>query len=89
MVSVLKSGCGNQKKTGQPDPQTLEAAKRVIRYLKSTKALKLMYGGGEKRGFEAYSDADGTTQDHRHAICWNALPSSGGLVVPTPRTYLV
>ena len=57
-----------------------EAAKRVIRYLKSTKTLKLTYGGGEKRGFEAYSDADGATQDHRHAISGFAVLVDGGAV---------
>ena len=55
-----------------------EAAKRVIRYLKSTKTLKLTYGGGEKCGFEAYSDADGVTQDHNHAISGFAVLVDGG-----------
>ena len=48
--------------------------------MKSTKTLKLTYGGGEKRGFEAYSDADGTTQDHRHAISGFAVLVNGGTV---------
>ena len=41
-----------------------EAAKRVIRYLKTTKDLKLTYGDGGKHGFEGYSDAD-----HDGATC--------------------
>ena len=59
---------------------SLGVAKRVIRYLKLTKTLKLTYGGGEKRGFEAYLDADGVTQDHRHAISGFAVLVDGGAV---------
>ena len=45
-----------------------EAVKQVIKYLKTTKDLKLTYGGGQRRGFEGFADADGATQDHRRAI---------------------
>ena len=57
-----------------------EAAKRVIRYLKLTKDLKLTYGEGERHGFEAYSDADRATQDHRHAISGYVILVDGGAV---------
>ena len=57
-----------------------EAAKRVIRYLKTTKDLKLTYGGGGKQGFEGYSDADGATQDHRRAVSGFAVLVDGGAV---------
>jgi hypothetical protein len=57
-----------------------EAAKRVIRYLKSTEGLKLTYGGGERQGFEGFTDADGATQDHRHAISGYAILLDGGAV---------
>src|ERR1700678_755548 len=55
-----------------------EAAKQVMRYLKGTKNFKLTYGGGERRGIEVYSDADGTSQDHRHAISGFAVLIDGG-----------
>ena len=42
-----------------------EATKQVVRYLKTTKDLKLTYGGVDKCGFKGYLDADGATQDHR------------------------
>src|SRR6202522_2899787 len=55
-----------------------EAAKRVTRHLKGTKDLKLTYGGGERRGIEVYSDADGASQDHRRAISGFAVLIDGG-----------
>ena len=45
-----------------------EAAKQVIRYLKGTKELKLTYGENGKGGLVGYVDADGASQEHRHAI---------------------
>ena len=45
-----------------------EAVKRVLRYLKGTKDLRLTYGKRGTRGMEAFVDADGATQDHRRAI---------------------
>jgi hypothetical protein len=51
-----------------------------VRYLKSTKDLKLMYGGGDKHGFEGYSDADGATQDHRCTVSGFAVLVDGGAV---------
>src|SRR5271155_4142035 len=45
-----------------------EAVKRVLRYLKGTKDLKLAYGKSGNRGLEAFVDADGASQEHRRAI---------------------
>jgi len=44
-----------------------EAAKRVMRYLKGTKDLKLTLGAGEE-GLQAFVDADWASQPHRHSI---------------------
>ena len=40
----------------------------------------MTYGGGQKHGFEGYSDADGASQDHRHAISGFAVLVDGGAV---------
>ena len=42
-----------------------EATKQVIRYLKTTKELKLTYGESQRRGFEGFLDVDGAMQEHR------------------------
>ena len=53
--------------------------KRVIRYLKGTKDAKLSLGKGgtltweeldyqNRSGMQGYSNADGNSQEHRHAI---------------------
>ena len=42
--------------------------------------LKLTYGGGEWRGIEGYSDADGSTLDHRRAISGFVVLVDGGAV---------
>ena len=57
-----------------------DAAKRVVRYLKTTKELRLTYRGGDKHGFEGYSDADGATQDHRHVVSGFAVLVDGGAI---------
>ena len=44
-----------------------EAVKQIFRYLWGTQKLESVYGG-EKRGLEGYIDADGASQEHRHAI---------------------
>jgi hypothetical protein len=51
-----------------------------VRYLKATKDLKLTYRGGDKCGFEGYSDADGATQDHRCAISGFVILLDGGAI---------
>jgi hypothetical protein len=45
-----------------------EAVKCVFQYLKGTQDWKLVYGGGENRGLEGFTDADGAMQEHRRAI---------------------
>ena len=57
-----------------------DAAKRVVRYLKTMKELRLTYGGGDKYGFKGYSDADGATQDHRCAVSGFAVLIDGGAI---------
>ena len=42
-----------------------EAVKRVLRYLKGTKDWGLVYGGGEARGLEGFTDTNGAVQEHR------------------------
>lgn len=42
-----------------------EAVKRVLRYLKGTKDLKLVYGNVGDKGLQAFFDANGANQEHR------------------------
>nr|GAT43935.1 polyprotein [Mycena chlorophos] len=56
-----------------------EAVKRVFRYLVGTKELRLTYGAG-KKGLEGYSDADGMSQEDRHAISGYAFVIDGGAI---------
>ena len=44
-----------------------EAVKQIYRYLAGTKNLALTFGDVES-GLQGYTDADGATQEHRHAI---------------------
>ena len=57
-----------------------EAVKRVLRYLKGTKDLKLTYGKSKNRGLETFVDADGATQEHRQAISGYVVIIDGGAV---------
>ena len=57
-----------------------EAVKRVLRYLKGTKDVKLTYGKSGNRGLEAFVDADGATQEHRRAISGFVVIIDGGAV---------
>ena len=57
-----------------------EAAKQVMRYLKSTKEKKLVYGASKKSGLTSFTDADGASQDHRQAISGFAVLIDGGAV---------
>lgn len=56
-----------------------EAAKRVLRYLKKTRDVKLTFGHipGD---LEAFSDADWGSQPHRHSISGYAILLNGGAV---------
>jgi hypothetical protein len=56
-----------------------EAVKRVFRYLKGTKGTCLV-SGGSQGGFEAYSDADWASQEHRHSISGYVFTIDGGAV---------
>jgi len=56
-----------------------EAVKRVFRYLSGTKNWKLVYGSKDN-GLEGYTDADGASQEHRHAISGYAFLIDGGAV---------
>jgi hypothetical protein len=58
-----------------------EAVKHVFRYLQGTKNLQLTYGGkGCTIGLVGYSDADGMSQEHRHAISGYIFMIDGGAV---------
>jgi hypothetical protein len=56
-----------------------EAVKRVFRYLSGTKGWKLTYGTTDN-GLEGYTDADGSSQEHRHAISGYVFLVNGGAV---------
>ena len=56
-----------------------EAVKRVFRYLSGTKALALTFGE-ERHDLVGYTDADGASQEHRHAISGHAFLIDGGTV---------
>ena len=56
-----------------------DAVKRIFRYLKGTKNLKLTYGG-ERHDLEGFCDADGGTQEDRHAISGYSFLIDGGAI---------
>ena len=56
-----------------------EAVKRIFRYLKGTKDYELVYGG-EKKDLTGFVDADGASQEHRHAISGYVFMVDGGAV---------
>lgn len=56
-----------------------EAAKRVFRYLIATKELALTYGGVQQE-LEGFTDADGASQEHRHAISGYTFLIDGGAI---------
>jgi len=56
-----------------------EAVKRIFRYLAGTKTFKLTYSG-EQHGLEGYTDVDGATQEHRHAISGYTFLFNGGAI---------
>ena len=56
-----------------------EAAKRVVRYLKTTRDLKLTYTGNDPT-IMGYSDADHASQIHRHSISGYVFHIGGGAV---------
>jgi hypothetical protein len=56
-----------------------EAVKRVFRYLLGTKHWRLVYGTTDD-GLEGYTDADGASQEHRHAISGYVFLVNGGAI---------
>ena len=56
-----------------------EAVKRVLHYLKATKGWKLVYGT-EQDDLKGFTDADGVSQEHRHAISAYIFMIDGGAV---------
>jgi transposase InsO family protein len=56
-----------------------EACKRVFRYLAGTKDLALTYGG-ERHDLVGFTDADGASQEHRHAISGHVFLIDGGAI---------
>jgi Reverse transcriptase (RNA-dependent DNA polymerase) len=56
-----------------------EGVKHVFRYLAGTRNWALVYGTKVK-GLEGFTDADGATQEHRHAITGYAFLIDGGAV---------
>jgi transposase InsO family protein len=56
-----------------------EAVKRVFRYLAGTRDSTLTYGN-ERHDLTGYTDADGASEEHRHAISGYAFLIDGGAV---------
>src|SRR6266540_4409061 len=54
-----------------------EAVKRIFRYLKGMKDMKLVYGD-RKTNLEGFVNADGASQDHRRAISGYVFMVDGG-----------
>ena len=63
-----------------PGPAHWEAVKHIFQYLLGTKTLELIYGETDG-GLEGYTDTDGATQEHRHAISGYAFLIDGGAVL--------
>jgi hypothetical protein len=57
-----------------------EAVKRIFRYLKGTKEMRLVYGD-EERDLQGWVDADGASQDHSRAISGYVFMVDGGAVL--------
>ena len=62
-----------------PGPEHWEAVKRIYRYLLGMRKLALTFGAG-KQGLKGFTDADGASQEHRHAISGYAYILDGGAV---------
>ena len=63
-----------------PGPAHWEAVKRVFRYLKGTRELRLTYGPEGEFDLKGYGDADGNSQSDRHAISGNVFILFGGAI---------
>jgi hypothetical protein len=64
----------------KPEKKHWEAVKRVIKYLKGTKQLRLTYGTS-RTGMTAYTDSDWGTQSDRYSISGHTFIIDGGAVV--------
>jgi hypothetical protein len=62
-----------------PGAMHWEAVKRIFRYLKGTRNLRLVYGN-ENQDLQGFVDADGASQDHRRAITGWVFMVDGGAV---------
>ena len=62
-----------------PRPKHWEAVKHIYRYLLGMKKLALTFRVG-KQGLEGFTDADGASQEHHHAISGYAYILDGGAV---------
>jgi hypothetical protein len=62
-----------------PGPAHWEAVKRAFRYLAGSKTLTLTYGG-EHHDLVGYTDADGASEEHHHAVSGYAFLFDGGAV---------
>ena len=65
--------------SNEPGMVHWEAVKHIYRYLAGMKGLALTFGAG-KKGLEGYTDMDGASQEHRHAISGYAYILDGGAV---------
>ena len=62
-----------------PGPVHWDAVKQIFHYLIGTKKLALTYGGA-KHSLEGFTDADGASHDHQHAISGYAFLLDGGAI---------
>jgi len=65
--------------TANPGTAHWEAVKRVFRYLKGTRDLRLSFGGKELE-LGGYTDADGSMMEDRRAVTGYAFLINGGAV---------
>ncbi|KAJ3474890.1 hypothetical protein NLI96_g12195 [Meripilus lineatus] len=71
-----------------PSPTHWEATKRVLRYLKGTKNLVLMFGG-DLTDLTGFTDADWGSQAHRHSISGSVFMFCGGAISWSSRKQLL
>ena len=56
-----------------------EAVKQIFHYLLGTKGWKIVYRTTDN-GLEGFTDADGSSQEHRHAISGYVFLMNGGTI---------
>ena len=72
-ISLLAQYMNNPRQTHW------EAVKHIFRYLSGTKDWRLVYGTMDN-GLEGYTDADGSSQEHWHAISRYVFLVNGGAI---------